>query len=327
MPALSLATPLPVRFTLRSPRATLARLTTLHFGAASFVVLIAGLSASILTTTDPLWWQLHFSQLGTFRDTSGAFFNGTLMAGGAVVTLFAWSVRRDLLLLRRVYVRRGAPLVAQICLSVVGVNLALVGCIPLNVNKLLHDNVAASMVLGFAALLLSSPILLHRMPRRLLVTTIVTFIVIFALAWLFVTETINLALFELLATAAMFTWSAVFTRSIASRVKLVTASADAPAGTPAATSPSRRHRVLRSRRRALATPARRSVPSSMRRRSSAPSRSDRSSVGRPHQARRPLPARGAPHVAQRVARAPLPRARTGSAARAASARSTTPDRR
>ena len=155
MPALSLATPLPVRFTLRSPRATLARLTTLHFGAASFVVLIAGLSASILTTTDPLWWQLHFSQLGTFRDTSGAFFNGTLMAGGAVVTLFAWSVRRDLLLLRRVYVRRGAPLVAQICLSVVGVNLALVGCIPLNVNKLLHDNVAASMVLGFAALLLS----------------------------------------------------------------------------------------------------------------------------------------------------------------------------
>ncbi|KEP72732.1 hypothetical protein HR12_40800 [Microbacterium sp. SUBG005] len=38
---------------------------SLHVGAAALIVLVGGLLLAIATTTDPLWWQLHFSQLGT----------------------------------------------------------------------------------------------------------------------------------------------------------------------------------------------------------------------------------------------------------------------
>lgn len=313
MTATSVATPLRLSLTLPSVRATARRLTTMHLGMAAFVVLVGGILASALTTSDPLWWQLHFSQLGTFRDSSGAFFNGTLMVGGATVTLYARSVRRDLRIVQRVHVRRGAPLIAQICLTVVGVNLALVGCIPLNTNKLMHDNVAGSMVLGFAALLLSSPVILHKMPKHLLLTTGIVFSVIFAGAWMFVTETINLALFEVIATSAMFAWSGVFTRTLAARVKAIS-EPGVPADTPAAMPEPRRHLPSGRRRSTLRQIPRRPMVQPV--------------PGRSRTPRRPMMVRPVVlRAGMRAVRAPLPRGRRESAVRAASAAWTTPARR
>ncbi|WP_458933189.1 hypothetical protein, partial [Enterococcus faecium] len=77
----------------------------------------------------------------------------TLKVGGSLVVVYAVRVRRDLRRLGRRAGRRGAPTAAAFFLTVIGVNLALVGCIPLNTNKDLHDKVAGMMVLGFAALL------------------------------------------------------------------------------------------------------------------------------------------------------------------------------
>jgi hypothetical membrane protein len=187
---------------------------TMHLAGLVLVVLVGGILASILTTSDPLWWQLHFSQLGTFHDPSAAFFNTTLKVGGSLVVVYAVRVRRDLLRLGRRAGRRGAPTSVAFFLTVIGVNLALVGCIPLNTDKDLHDKVAGMMVLGFAALLLTSPFLLHRLPKRLVISTSVVFVFLFAGAWLFVTSTINLALFEVIAFSAMFAWSGVFTHCL-----------------------------------------------------------------------------------------------------------------
>lgn len=210
----------------------LGAVPTMHVAGLVLVVLVGGILASILTTSDPQWWQLHFSQLGTFHDLSGGLFNNTLKVGGMIVVVFAVRVRRDLVRLGRTAARRGAATMAQICLTTVGVNLALVGCIPLNTIKSLHDNVAAMMVLGFSALLLTSPVLLHRMPKRLLLTTVSAFVLLFAGAWLFVDETINLALFEVIAFAIMFAWSGVFTHCLALRTAQL-----APVGTMDATEP------------------------------------------------------------------------------------------
>lgn len=208
-------------------------LSTMHLAALVLVVLVGGILASIITTTDPLWWQLHFSQLGTFHDVSGALFNTTLKVGGVLVAVYAVRVRRDLRRLGRRAGRRGAPTVAWFCLTVIGVNLALVGCVPLNTNKDLHDKVAGMMVLGFAALLITTPILLHRLPRRLGLSTALVFVFLFAGAWLFVTATINLALFEVIAFAAMFGWSGIFTLSLAGAARATAAPVGATA--PAAT--------------------------------------------------------------------------------------------
>lgn len=303
MPSPSAALAAPAAVLTALPIAALAvlrrfrSLSTTQLAAVVLIVLSAGILAAIVTTTDPLWWHLHFSQLGTFSDVSGSFFNGTLIVAGALVVLFARRVLFDLRRLERLHVRRGTARTAQVCLSIVGVNLSLVGCIPVNVNESLHDNVAASMVLGFAALLLSSPVLMHRMPRCLLATTAVVFVVLFAGAWLFVTETINLALFEVIAFSAMFAWSGVFTRCLAVRLRGVS-----PAGTaaPAATEP-RAHRPRRQRRR---------VPASLRR--------ARRRMGM----RRP-----APRVAAPVARPTPRRGYRAWAARQGSAPSTTRARR
>ena len=321
---------------------------TMHLAGLVLVVLVGGILASILTTSDPLWWQLHFSQLGTFGDLSAAFFNNTLKVGGLLVIVFAVRVRRDLRRLGRRAGRRGAPTSAALFLTVIGLNLALVGCIPLNTNKDLHDKVAGMMVLGFAALLLTSPVLLHRLPKRLVISTSLVFVFLFAGAWLFVTATINLALFEVIAFGAMFGWSGVFTACLAgasagldsdpadSPARAATASADTVVDLATLGSrPSPRTRLNRVRRRpARATRARvRPARADVARRGPGSVSAARAALAGSAGARRwPAPPRPQdpapwPRAARPGARVLPRRGCTASAERAASGTSTTRARR
>lgn len=260
---------------------------SLHVGAAALIVLVGGLLLAIATTTDPLWWQLHFSQLGTFGDLSSAVFNTTLKVSGSIVVFFAFCVRRDVRRLGRGPVRRGAATVAFVCLNVVGVNLALVGCIPLNTDKDLHDRVAGSMVLGFLALLLTAPFLFHRLGKRMAVgTAIATVWLIISIA-LFVSATINLALFETIACAAMFAWSGMFTSVLAG------AAARALAPAPADGRSGVAHVARRRARRPLA------VRAAMNPRSTAPR------AGRPARAARRASLNPAAPVDTAARRSPL----------------------
>ncbi|QEV98810.1 DUF998 domain-containing protein [Microbacterium caowuchunii] len=200
----------PERTRVRAWTARLLGASAMHLAVLVLLILVVGIGISIATTTDPQWWRLHFSQLGTFKNGSAAFFNGALIVGGSAVVIFGRAAARELRSLGRNRVRRGTARTARICFSTIGVNLALVGCIPLNSNGFVHDRVAAGMVLGFATLLLVSPVMMHRMPRRLLLATVAIFVVLFAGAWVFVTGDINLALFEVIAFGSMFAWSGVF---------------------------------------------------------------------------------------------------------------------
>ncbi len=238
----------------------LAALSSLHVGAAALTTLVGGLLLAIATTSDPLWWQLHFSQLGIFGDLSSAFFNTTLKVSGMIVVVFAFCVRRDIARLGRGPVRRGAATVAFLCLNCVGVNLALVGCIPLNTDKDLHDKVAGSMVLGFLVLLLSAPLMLNRLGKRMAIGTGIALVWLIASISLFVSATINLALFETISCAAMFAWSGMFTQILASASAKTTRDvveevADAAAPAVAHVAPRRRSRsVVAARSRASLRP-------------------------------------------------------------------------
>lgn len=264
---MSSALPFAVPFSLPVPRLSglvrrLNAVPTMHVGAAALIVLVSGLLLSIATTSDPLWWQLHFSQLGIFGDLSSAFFNTTLKVSGMIVVVFAFRVRRDVRRVGRGPVRRGAATVAFICLNVVGVNLALVGCIPLNTDKDLHDKVAGSMVLGFLALLLSAPFLFHRLGKRMAIGTAIATVWLIVSITLFVSATINLALFETISCAAMFAWSGMFTQILASASAKATSNATAPS-TPASTrhTPQRRVRLAPARPTSRLRPARAAAPS------------------------------------------------------------------
>ena len=48
-----------------------------------------GTLTAMATSSDPTWWEYHFSQLGTFGDRSSSLFNLTLIIAGFFVTTFA----------------------------------------------------------------------------------------------------------------------------------------------------------------------------------------------------------------------------------------------
>jgi hypothetical membrane protein len=143
---------------LSASRITTQRLTSL---LVSFIAI--GTIAAMLTTSDPKWWEYHFSQLGTFDDLSSFLFNGTLIAGGLLVTTFTLYVGHDL---RGIGESSRGTRIVTTALAIMGVMLACVGIFPVDVNMLLHNLSASGMALMFLVLLIGGPWIVRRMPRR-----------------------------------------------------------------------------------------------------------------------------------------------------------------
>jgi hypothetical membrane protein len=227
-PAIAVSGPTPPERTGARAWARLRRASAAQLAVLIGMTMLVGIAISIITTTDPLWWHLHFSRLGTFKNGSAAFFNGALIAGGILVVIYAGAAAREIRALAPGRVRRGAARTTRIMYSIMGVNLALVGCVPLNSNGFVHDRVAGAMVLGFVGLLVTSPFLMPRLPRRLIVATALIFAIVFAGAWVFATGQINLALFEVIAFGAIFSWSGAFLGCMALCVRRDAALAGVP---------------------------------------------------------------------------------------------------
>jgi hypothetical protein len=90
--------------------------------------------------------EYHFSQLGTFDDLSSFLFNGTLIAGGLLVTTFTLYVGHDL---RGIGESSRGTRIVTTALAIMGVMLACVGIFPVDVNMLLHNLSASGMALMF----------------------------------------------------------------------------------------------------------------------------------------------------------------------------------
>ncbi|GAA3036271.1 DUF998 domain-containing protein [Microbacterium dextranolyticum] len=189
---------------LSASRMTTQRLTTL---LVSFITI--GTLAAMVTTSDPLWWEYHFSQLGTFGDVSSLLFNGTLIAGGLLVTTFTLYVGNDLRALGES--ERGIRTVMT-ALGIMGIMLACVGIFPVNVNMLLHNLSASGMALMFLLLLVGGPWIVRRMPRAYFLASwaflaaLVVSIVLFAVGYF------GLTAFEIVVFALIFGWLSVFIR-------------------------------------------------------------------------------------------------------------------
>lgn len=201
--------------------ATLAasRNETIHAVGMLMSLTVLGSLTSILTTPDPDWWQLHFSQLGTFHAFSGYMFNGTLIATGTLIVAFSFRVRRVLINARRQERLRSvrAPRVFAILVACVGFHMAMVGFIPVNQQQFLHDRAATGMTLSFAALLILTPWLLRGLPPRLTRATGAIAAILVVGATVFIFGVINLAAFEIVAFGLMFGWIAVFATCVETR--------------------------------------------------------------------------------------------------------------
>jgi len=194
----------------RSAPRVLLQLTPRRLAALVMLFLASGVLVSILTTPATGWWKLHFSELGTVAGFSGYIFNGTLIATGMLIVLFAVAVHRDLRILAGVRKARGRRVLVGFKASV-GVHLAAVGMIPVNLNPWLHDRAASGLMLSFLAILIIAVIRRRHVPKRLAIATGAVGLGLTTAITLFATGLLNLAGLEIIAFTLIFTWIGIFT--------------------------------------------------------------------------------------------------------------------
>ena len=191
-------------------------MTTQRMSSLLMAFIVIGTLTAMVTTPDPEWWTIHFSHLGSFDELSSWVFNGTLIAGGLLVTTFAVYIANDMEELTKAGILtnpRGKRIVPALFV-VMGIMLACVGIFPVDVNLALHNLSASGMAAMFLVLLISGPALLRGMPRTYFVSS-----------WAFLGATVasvilflpavgyfSLTAFEIIVFALIFGWIAVFIR-------------------------------------------------------------------------------------------------------------------
>lgn len=197
-------------------RALTARTTAAQVGFATAALLSIGVLLSIATTPDPLWWQLHFSRLGTFSVFSGYVFNSTIVACAVGVVAFAACLRVEMVRHAgtAVLTNRRSAVFVPLLVALLGINLSLVGFFPQNTNEFVHDRGSTGAVFCFTLILMSSRWMLRgmhvavsRVTRRIGLGMVVTIAV-------YIAGFINMAAFELIVFSQVFFWLLFFARNI-----------------------------------------------------------------------------------------------------------------
>jgi hypothetical protein len=214
---------------LSASSTTATRLSTLLA-----IFLCSGVLLSMVTSRNPQWWEQNFSILGTTRDLSGLSFNVTVILAGAAITILAdylttdlagWSNGNGSGARSRLAILRWA-------LVAIGVLLACVGIVPVNVSLLFHNFVASSMVVTFVGLVLALRTLLPGFPRPFLVLSYAFLAAIVGAGVMFYPiGYYNLTAFELIASALIFGWLVIFVRNTAAAAADHTDAGAVPAGT------------------------------------------------------------------------------------------------
>ncbi|WP_251453450.1 DUF998 domain-containing protein [Microbacterium sp. Marseille-Q6648] len=193
---------------------SVSRIDTQRMSSLLMAFIVIGTLTAMVTTPDPQWWMIHFSHLGSFWALSSLVFNGTLIAGGLLVTTFAVYIAADMesLVAEGKLARTGSPRFVSVLFVVMGIMLACVGIFPVNVNLLLHNLSAMGMAVMFLVLLASGPRMLRGMPRTYFLSSWAFLAALVVSLVLFVAQYFSLTAFEIIVFALIFGWIAVFIR-------------------------------------------------------------------------------------------------------------------
>ena len=207
-----------------------ASLTTQSLSVLVAAFLVVGAFTSALTSSDPQWWQAHFSALGAASDASGITFNFTLILTGVVLTTLADFLTHDLSLWAT---HTGEPnwkvVFVRVGFIVLGIMLAMVGVIPVNRSLFWHNMVTYVAVGAFVVMLVAVPFLFRRLSGGFVGVTIVVAAMMALGGWLNLgVGYLNITAFEIAAVGTVFIWLILFIRSVSAAVDDIPAVADAP---------------------------------------------------------------------------------------------------
>ncbi|NDK32537.1 hypothetical protein [Nesterenkonia haasae] len=236
-----------------------ARITAFSLSTLLAVFMASGVLVSMIFAENPFWWHVMFSELGTGQAGLTSFwtFNTTLVVSGIIITTLTAFITRDLEIWashERVRVARRladranedrsstgkvrrrtrvanalsghfrTPRIAllRVVMIVMGLSLAGVGLVPINVHHDLHSLVTGIFGLSFLFILLAVPYLLPGFPRSFYLLSFVAAAgLVFAfLLWMPVNYW-NLTSLELVGAAILFAWLIVFIRNLAALVERV----------------------------------------------------------------------------------------------------------
>jgi hypothetical membrane protein len=193
---------------------SVAQVTTQRLSTLLMAYVVVGCLTSAVTTSDPLWWRMHFSQLGTYGDISSWMFNATLVAAGLLVTTFAVYLSNDL----RALVEAGrltdsrAPRWAAKLFVILGIMLAGVGLVPVDVSFLIHTVCASGMAVVFLILLIAGRKRLAGMPPTYFLASWSILAAVAVSIPLFLAKVFSVTAFEIIVFVLIFGWIAVFIR-------------------------------------------------------------------------------------------------------------------
>ena len=196
---------------------SVSSMTTQRMSSLLLTFIAIGTLTAMVTTPDPTWWKLHFSQLGTFEDDLSSWvFNGTLIAAGLLVTTFAVYVANDMRELTEAGVLqnpRGMRTV-PVLFVIMGIMLACVGIFPVDVNMPAHNLSASGMAVMYLVLLIGGPRFFRGMPRTYFVAswTFLAAMVVSVILFIPAVGYFSLTAFEIIVFALIFGWIAVFIR-------------------------------------------------------------------------------------------------------------------
>ena len=188
-------------------------LTPMLLSVVLVVFLVVGCFTSMLSATDPLWWQKNLSTLGISDDVSALAFNLTLIIAGVIITVIAHYATAAIPA-NGPTEERGRGFVRG-ALALMGVFLAFVGMLPVDRFLTAHSLFASGMAVIFVVLTLGLGRFVPSMPRVFVLLGYVFVAVIVMLAVLYVTGYYNLTAVELIAFVLIFSWLVVFLRNTA----------------------------------------------------------------------------------------------------------------
>ena len=193
---------------------SVARMTTQRAATLLMAFVFMGALTSAVTTSDPAWWKEHFSQLGTYNDVSSAIFNGTLIAGGLLVTTFAVYISHDMhvLLAAGKLSDKSSPRMVSGLFVAMGAMLAGVGLFPVDVSFWVHTLSASGMAAIFLVLLIGGRSHLGGMPTTYFVAVSGFLTATLVAVFLYLTMRLSLTALEVAVFALIFGWITVFIR-------------------------------------------------------------------------------------------------------------------
>lgn len=186
--------------------------------AVVITFLIVGVLSSMLATTNPNWWEVNFSYLGTFESGAYHLFNATLILTGLVMLVLAdilfETARPSLLADKKVKTNRYNW--AKRLFIIAAIALAGVGAFSYSRSPTLHNLSAATLAVSFASLMVGIKYFLPVFSKTFYLNS---YLLAFMLVFFWVVllngiNYINLTAYELSAAGICGVWLGLFLRNM-----------------------------------------------------------------------------------------------------------------